>query len=116
MNRVIGPVQGVSNMIDEDRYCVDILVQIQAARSALHQVSMQRQAVDAEQKNATPMNQRELRLNENGSGGRTRTPLRLSIELNRTTAQPCKVTAQQDVYTCRPRPLVALPHTSETQL
>ena len=73
MNRVIGPVQGVSNMIDEDRYCVDILVQIQAARSALHQVSIQGQAVDTEQKNTTPMNQRELRLNENGSGGRTRT-------------------------------------------
>lgn len=41
MNRVLGQVQGVANMIEDDRYCVDILVQISAARSALHQVSMQ---------------------------------------------------------------------------
>ena len=34
-NRVAGQVAGVQRMIAEDRYCVDILNQIAAARSAL---------------------------------------------------------------------------------
>ncbi len=41
VNRVTGQIQGVGKMIDEDRYCVDILVQISAARSALNQLAMQ---------------------------------------------------------------------------
>ena len=35
VNRVAGQVAGVPRMIDEDRYCVDILHQIAAIRSAL---------------------------------------------------------------------------------
>jgi CsoR family transcriptional regulator, copper-sensing transcriptional repressor len=35
VNRVAGQVAGVQRMIDEDRYCVDILHQIAAIRSAL---------------------------------------------------------------------------------
>ena len=35
LNRVEGQVRGVSRMIEEDRYCIDILTQIRAARSAL---------------------------------------------------------------------------------
>ncbi len=35
VNRVAGQVAGIGRMIDEDRYCVDILNQISAARSAL---------------------------------------------------------------------------------
>lgn len=35
LNRVAGQVAGIQRMIDEDRYCVDILNQIAAARSAL---------------------------------------------------------------------------------
>lgn len=35
INRISGQVNGVSRMIDEDRYCVDILNQIAAVRSAL---------------------------------------------------------------------------------
>jgi DNA-binding FrmR family transcriptional regulator len=35
MKRVAGQVAGVQRMIDEDRYCVDILNQIAAVRSAL---------------------------------------------------------------------------------
>ena len=35
VNRVAGQVSGISRMIDEDKYCVDILTQIAAARSAL---------------------------------------------------------------------------------
>lgn len=41
VNRVAGQIQGVGKMIEEDRYCVDILVQISAVRSALNQVAMQ---------------------------------------------------------------------------
>ena len=35
INRVGGQVAGIGRMIDEDKYCVDILNQIAAARSAL---------------------------------------------------------------------------------
>ncbi len=35
VNRVAGQVAGIGRMVDEDRYCVDILNQISAARSAL---------------------------------------------------------------------------------
>lgn len=35
INRIIGQLNGVKNMIDEDRYCGDILMQIGAAESAL---------------------------------------------------------------------------------
>ncbi len=35
--RVAGQVEGVRRMVDNDEYCVDILTQIAAARSALDQ-------------------------------------------------------------------------------
>lgn len=35
VNRISGQVGGIGRMIDENRYCVDILDQIAAARSAL---------------------------------------------------------------------------------
>jgi DNA-binding FrmR family transcriptional regulator len=35
INRVRGQVEGIGRMIDEDKYCVDILTQIAAARAAL---------------------------------------------------------------------------------
>jgi CsoR family transcriptional regulator, copper-sensing transcriptional repressor len=41
LNRICGQVRGVSNMIEEDRYCVDVLTQIAAIRSALDAVAMQ---------------------------------------------------------------------------
>jgi len=34
-NRIAGQVAGIQRMIEEDRYCVDILNQIAAVRSAL---------------------------------------------------------------------------------
>lgn len=40
MNRITGQVQGVTRMVEEDRYCVDILNQINAIRAALEGVSM----------------------------------------------------------------------------
>ncbi len=41
MNRIEGQVKGVHRMMEEDRYCVDILVQIAAVRSALDAVGVQ---------------------------------------------------------------------------
>lgn len=38
LNRARGQIDGVVNMINEGRYCVDILTQLRAARSALRAV------------------------------------------------------------------------------
>lgn len=35
LNRIEGQVRGVARMIEEDRYCIDILHQVQAIKSAL---------------------------------------------------------------------------------
>lgn len=41
MNRITGQVSGVSRMIDEDRYCIEILDQISAVRSALDSLGVE---------------------------------------------------------------------------
>lgn len=41
LKRIEGQVRGLQRMIEEDRYCVDILVQVAAVRAALHGVAMQ---------------------------------------------------------------------------
>jgi DNA-binding FrmR family transcriptional regulator len=38
LKRIEGQVGGLLRMVDEHRYCVDILIQINAIRSALHKV------------------------------------------------------------------------------
>lgn len=38
LNRIEGQVKGVQKMIEDERYCVDILVQISAIRSAINKV------------------------------------------------------------------------------
>jgi DNA-binding FrmR family transcriptional regulator len=38
LSRIEGQVRGVTRMVEEDRYCIDILTQIQAARAALAKV------------------------------------------------------------------------------
>ncbi len=38
LSRIEGQVRGVARMVEEDRYCIDILTQIQAARAALARV------------------------------------------------------------------------------
>lgn len=38
--RVEGQVRGVTRMVEEDRYCVDVLTQISAARAALEEISL----------------------------------------------------------------------------
>ena len=41
LRRIAGQVQGIQRMVDEKHYCIDILTQIQAARSALRAVELQ---------------------------------------------------------------------------
>ncbi|MGQ0680101.1 MAG: metal-sensitive transcriptional regulator [Actinomycetota bacterium] len=38
--RVEGQVKGVTRMIDEDRYCIDVLTQISAVQAALDKVAL----------------------------------------------------------------------------
>ena len=38
LNRIEGQVRGIARMVDEDRYCIDILTQVQAVRAALNKV------------------------------------------------------------------------------
>jgi len=40
LRRAEGQVRGVAKMVEEDRYCVDILTQIAALRSALDNVAL----------------------------------------------------------------------------
>jgi len=39
LRRIAGQVEGVARMVEQDRYCVDILLQIAAAQAALGQAS-----------------------------------------------------------------------------
>ncbi|WP_374334735.1 metal-sensitive transcriptional regulator [Leeia sp.] len=41
LRRVEGQVRGVAGMVEGDRYCIDILTQISAIRSALDAVALQ---------------------------------------------------------------------------
>ena len=38
LNRIEGQVRGIGRMVEDDRYCVDVLTQIQAVRAALLRV------------------------------------------------------------------------------
>ena len=39
LNRAIGQLNGVKNMIEDNRYCGDVLVQLSAAESAVRRIS-----------------------------------------------------------------------------
>ncbi len=41
MERINGQTRGILKMIEEDRYCIDILIQIGAVKGALNQVALQ---------------------------------------------------------------------------
>ncbi|KAF0197518.1 MAG: hypothetical protein FD169_500 [Bacillota bacterium] len=41
LSRIEGQVRGVQKMVEEDRYCLEILTQITAIRAALDKVGMQ---------------------------------------------------------------------------
>ena len=39
--RIAGQVHGIRRMVEERKYCIDIVTQIQATRSALHSLELQ---------------------------------------------------------------------------
>ncbi|HCE23163.1 MAG TPA: transcriptional regulator [Hyphomonas sp.] len=41
LNRISGQVRGVAQMVEDERYCIDILHQLQAVKSALAKVETQ---------------------------------------------------------------------------
>jgi DNA-binding FrmR family transcriptional regulator len=41
LNRIEGQVRGIGRMLAEDRYCVDILTQVSAVRSALDALALE---------------------------------------------------------------------------
>jgi DNA-binding FrmR family transcriptional regulator len=41
LSRVEGQVRGVSKMVQEDKYCIDILTQVSAAKAALDKVALE---------------------------------------------------------------------------
>ncbi|MFF3101364.1 metal-sensing transcriptional repressor [Viridibacillus arvi] len=40
LKRIEGQVRGIQNMVENDRYCVDILIQVSAINAALKKVNM----------------------------------------------------------------------------
>ncbi len=40
LRRVEGQVRGIERMVDEDRYCIDVLTQISAVQAALDKVAL----------------------------------------------------------------------------
>ena len=40
LRRIEGQVRGVQGMVDEDRYCIDVLTQISAIQAALDKVAL----------------------------------------------------------------------------
>jgi DNA-binding FrmR family transcriptional regulator len=40
LSRVEGQVRGVSKMVEEDRYCIDVLTQIAAVQAALDKIAL----------------------------------------------------------------------------
>ncbi|MEO8347115.1 MAG: metal-sensing transcriptional repressor [Betaproteobacteria bacterium] len=41
LNRIEGQVRGIARMIDDDRYCIDVLTQVSAVQSALDALALQ---------------------------------------------------------------------------
>jgi len=41
LNRIEGQVRGIAKMIDQDTYCIDVLTQVSAVRSALDKVALE---------------------------------------------------------------------------
>jgi CsoR family transcriptional regulator, copper-sensing transcriptional repressor len=40
LRRIEGQVRGITKMVEEDRYCIDVLTQVAAAKAALEGVSV----------------------------------------------------------------------------
>ena len=66
LSRIEGQVRGVQRMVDEDRYCIDVLTQISAIRAALDKVALS--LVDDHARNcmsgADPLSERKGQVDE----------------------------------------------------
>ncbi len=40
LRRIEGQVRGIQKMVEEDRYCIDVLTQVSAVRAALDEVAL----------------------------------------------------------------------------
>jgi DNA-binding FrmR family transcriptional regulator len=40
LRRIEGQIRGISKMVEEDTYCIDVLTQVSAVNAALHKVSL----------------------------------------------------------------------------
>lgn len=41
LRRIEGQVRGIQKMVEEDRYCIDVLTQVSAVKAALESVALQ---------------------------------------------------------------------------
>lgn len=41
LNRIEGQVRGIAKMVDDDRYCIDVLTQVSAVQAALDALALQ---------------------------------------------------------------------------
>jgi CsoR family transcriptional regulator, copper-sensing transcriptional repressor len=41
LHRIEGQVRGIERMVDEDRYCIDILTQVGAVKTALESMALE---------------------------------------------------------------------------
>lgn len=41
LNRIEGQVRGIAKMVDEDRYCIDVITQVTAVQAALDALALQ---------------------------------------------------------------------------
>ena len=41
LKRIEGQIRGVQRMVDEDRYCIDVITQVSAAKAALNAVALE---------------------------------------------------------------------------
>ena len=41
LRRIEGQVRGIQKMVDDDRYCIDVLTQVNATKAALESVALQ---------------------------------------------------------------------------
>ena len=41
LRRIEGQIRGVQKMVDEDRYCIDVITQVSSAKAALNAVALE---------------------------------------------------------------------------
>ena len=41
LNRIEGQVRGIARMVEDDRYCIDVLTQVSAVKTALDSLALQ---------------------------------------------------------------------------